>query len=701
MKDTHRKRTDSPEAIFDFVTDDVKVIAAPSNITPIVCLTDNTLAIITSFLHLEDSTPTEIHLPIVAACTFGTGFVVCLSQIDFFSTRSMKAADTSTMMRNILRLLGDEESDLGLIGFDASNTSMLACRMEDMGYHIHKLKTLDEISRMKVLAIPTDLQFDSDESINNLVRFVKNGGGLLVMYHHRPDPELQSDYPVNAAIAPFGLAYTSCLLNENLESAENIQVPPSYSYVADSSFSSMVEQFCGNLQRDDLDTSTLDDFITCLRYYISVCDEQQTGHLRQIVDACWDFLRRTEYVCDKGICPDIRQALVVVLLQDLYSKLPIDMLPLIPEAREFPGAAASNNVSEFEMTFTVRANEWTNSGMWLPASTNSSIIVVSGNCNDVDVQIGCHKESLLSVSSPWPRWPSIVSVSPLTSDDEVPVASPFGGIVYFIFETEDSVVMEERTFTVVMQNFMKHPRVVWDRPNIWEETKDLDVPWSEFDAESVIFTVPTKELIKIQDFMAIKEKYDIIVSEITRYMSKPPTRAFRVTYDVDFEASLESARYPIVCKMSDIEGTLLDLSKPSPSLFNLAISIAFVCIRENCFDYDFTHLLAELAAAVALQSAYPDFDPIEFPGISLSNGFSEFWQIQTGAGSQTIPRTIAVFQSANCPICDVPEDMWIAFVRQLCQLGRYNFTNLIERVRPIPVSVSWSLVDLARFTGGM
>ena len=695
VEEKHAPPPETPEEVYKRVTEGVNVIYVPSNMTPIVCLTKTTIPIVTTLLHLEDSTPTEIRLPIIAASIFGAGFVMCMCQVDFWTAGAMKSGDTRRLLSNILKLLAGQRDGPVVLGAGIEENTVKE-QIRGLGYECLVASDSMRLRDVSVLMIPSDSTFSSVEELTEIVNFVHNGGGLLVVYVHKE--EEQSDHSVNDLLTEFGLAFPMCLLNANLESAQAANVLPDFSTVSDANFDCMIKEFAAQLQERVIDMSKLDDCVTSLRYYIMVCGPAQNDDMKRIVSSCWEFLNRTKYVTEAGVCGDLSQAIVLVLVQDLYSRLPIEEIPKIPEHEKFPGKTGESVVlSDFEMPFRIGADEWISTGLWLPASV-SSTVTVEGDCPDFEIQIGCHKESLLSAQRPWPRWPSIVSVSPMSGEYEVTVGSPFGGIVYVTRDSEGEELIEQ-SVVIKFKRFAQYPRYIHDKPEVWEKTKDFDVPWAELDMESIIFSLPSKDARRITDFNLIKKVYGTIVSEIVKYTSMRFVRPFRVVYDVDLPEPLPPAMYPVVSYMKEIDGTLIDIAQPNAHLFNLAVLITISAIKENCFDALFTHLLAELAAAVALREVYPEFDPLHFPGITLSKGFVEFWEIQTGAGRTVIPNTLAIFQDPNYEPSEVPDDMWIAFVKELCKKGRYNFTKLLEDVRPLPISVSWSANELATFIG--
>jgi hypothetical protein len=100
---------------------------------------------------------------------------------------------------------------------------------------------------------------------------------------------------------------------------------------------------------------------------------------------------------------------------------------------------------------------------------------------------------------------------------------------------------------------------------------------------------------------------------------------------------------------------------------------------------------------MTFQKLFDGFDPNAFPGIQLPETlFSELWEIHN-ADPKVIPATVARFQGADWPMSDVPDDMWISFVRELCKVGGRDFTKVLERAKPIPLNISQSLQGLPAF----
>ncbi|OHT04301.1 hypothetical protein TRFO_28176 [Tritrichomonas foetus] len=677
---------------FDYIISGAKTIAAPSNMMPVVCLARESFPIVTSFLHLEDSTPTEIQLPIVAGSMAGNGRVICFSQLQFLSQKCIRAADTKTLITNAINWISGGQNTMTPIialGFEKQMQQNIIRTFQDLGFFIENGSFHSNFSSYKAIIIPSHVDLSDQERFDKLNDYVKvNGGGLAVFYNHSEMGTLAM--PINRLLLKFNLSFTYCLLNEDMDPIDNIQLPSSFTYIRDSNFIPLLARFKAIVKQSHVDTSALDDLVTTLRYYIMVCDE---GHSEQLEDACqyaWEFLKRTNYHTDEGICPDITHGIVVVLLLDIYAKLPQEQVKPIPEHEVFPGKTGQVKLDDYNITIHLQNETWISTGLWLPAGVVGTVECESA-MPDIHVQIGSHHESLLAKPGPWKRWPSTVQVYPLL-EKVTPVVTAFGGIVYIAVNNSNE--QDPRPLSIKFHQFCKHPMADCENPKIWEETKDIEVPWGELKAGSVIFTLPSDELRKIKDFNIINEKFQIIVDEISKYMSYTPDRPYRVVFDVELPDDCPSCGYPLVFRVDDIDGILNKFDKPSIQLFTAVTLMTIVSIREDVFDQVTETAIATIATSVVFKRLFPDFDPLEFAGISLPTLFHELWEIHSRFDQTLIPKTLEKFQDTEYPVLDVPEDMWIAFVREMCRIGKRDFTKLLERSRPIPLNISISLQGL-------
>lgn len=225
----------------------------------------------------------------------------------------------------------------------------------------------------------------------------------------------------------------------------------------------------------------------------------------------------------------------------------------------------------------------------------------------------------------------------------------------------------------------------------WEQTKDLDVPWGELDIGSVIFTLPSESLRKIKNPKNIQNMFDTIVKEISQFMAFPLERAYRIVFDIQLTSSEPNSSYPLVFLIKDINGILIENSKPNDALFSAVTYMGIISIREESLDSVTEMALATVCAASIFQKLFKGFNPISFLGDNAPKLFPELWEIHTQFDSRLLPKVLKKFQDASIPPSDAPEGMWISFVREICSIGEKNFTKLLEKAKPIPLNIMRSL----------
>jgi hypothetical protein len=272
------------------------------------------------------------------------------------------------------------------------------------------------------------------------------------------------------------------------------------------------------------------------------------------------------------------------------------------------------------------------------------------------------------------------------------IGSPFGGIIYV---TTGEVVGE---VTLRFDKAYRHAVVDVARPEVWEATKASTAPWAEIVMRDIIFTVPRSFLPSIRDFEKASEVYDALIQGLLSYFSSEIVRPFRIVFDVELVNDNPVCGYPLIFPVEACDDLLTRLATPTFTLFNAAMLIGIVSIREGFFDSKAETVLGTVAAAVIFGKLFPNFDAEEMPEISLPPLFHELWDIQSRYDATLIPRALAVLQKAAYIPGQSNDEAWAEFVRQLCALGKRDFTMLLERSKPIFLSPCSSSEKLPPYT---
>ena len=685
--------TDIQKDYYAQITLEVLSIKCPPGMVPVVCLTQDSFPVIVSDLSLEDEQTTEIKLPIAAASCSEKGRIFCMSQINFLSDSIFLSEDNSRLFYNVLIWLCNKTQLITPILLICDNSifkeSVSYC-FETQGISVMMGDIDSDLSKHQVVIISSDVDLSNREIENKFTQYVKDGGGLICLYAPPADPDV-IQVPINTFLMQYGLSYTYCTLNRHPPNKMIVSVPSTFQMIKYIHLIPMADEFNLISTQTEIDAAQLDDLVASLRYHVLVCTEMQTPILNSVYQHAYCYLKNTNYNSPEGLCPVLTQCIMVVLIQDIIAKLPVEFITEAPEAKDFPGTCPPEAVSNHELEVRLRDEMWISTGLWLPAGKVANIVMHTGTTASLTIQIGAHTESLLTRQGPWKRWPVVYSTFDL-SGTVTRVASPFGGIVYIAVQDLDP--QEEHRAKLTFDGFARHPKAVLGKPEVWQQTKDFGPPWAELYSKTVIFTLPTKDVERIENIDQSLEHIDDILTHVVSFMSYTMNRPYRVVFDVQLATDTIESEYPIVLPLSDFEDVLINYQTPTVALFNLVARFALVSIREDYFDPLVEIAISNLVACVIINEFFPGFDPNIFKDFTFPPLFPELWVIHQHINPNLIKTLLKMSQQPDAPVFDSTEDMWIAFVKDLSFIGKYNFTRLLERARPIPLNLTKTLAEL-------
>jgi hypothetical protein len=356
----------------------------------------------------------------------------------------------------------------------------------------------------------------------------------------------------------------------------------------------------------------------------------------------------------------------------------------------FPGETGSVLLGENEVQVSVQSGGLVSTGLWLPAGVTSHVTMADDDEQPLAVRIGSHAESLLMEKGPWKRWPLVVTTHRLTKEGDI--GTPFGGMVYLLFPAPQFCLSLQCRFT----NCCKYPRWLCDNLRVWEDTKDIQVPWGEIDLGPIIFTLPSDVIRRIGDFAFLAEFYTRICDSLSTFLAHSPVRAHRLVFDMEEPRHGARYSYPLLRLMDSIDDIIFGIKGPSVGLFEAVALIGIGSIREEWLDTETETAIATVATAVTFRKLFPDFDPLQFSGLVLPQLFSGFWTI-TLDFPDLISRTMATFQDLEHEVVGLPEDMWVAFVAEMSTVARFNFSQFLQRTRPVPLNIATALQGLPMY----
>ena len=650
---------------------------------PQVCVGDTAFPIATAVFRLDEPEVTEINLPVVSCAIKGNGQIACISSMDYLQPSYFALYDTPTFFKQLTHMIASSQRTFArtyCIGFSRQDIRNFKQAFEAMGLFIEGGDFPQTLSHHSIIILSTSLEL-SEEQMDQLYSFVaEEGKGIMVFYNPNEDAPNVNDF-----LMRFGLRFTNLIITDDVDS---IEVTQNFEQAHALTFQDISQRYIDMISKKDIPQDQLDELVTSLRIYVLACGDENTPRLSELLDASWDFLKRTNYIQNDKLFPIVQQSIVSMLMLDLLQKLPLELLKPVDGYEIFPGKTGEVQMGDFEMELTINSQEWTSTGLWLPAGIIASV-TIQNPPPSILIQIGCHSEKNLSKDLPWARWPSTI-VTEGVAGDVTNVGSPFGGIVYLMVGEEEE--MESFTVHATFQNFCQCPRFLLEYPDVWEETKDNQVPWGEIETSNTILTMPS-ESMREMDIEPFSSKLDKLIGHVKEYIGIEWEYKFRIVFDIMCEVGKPEISYPIVFHILDIPKIVESVKNPDSYIMNLLTAIAFSILQTIGIDESTKIAISAVAASNALSEEFPDFSPMLVDGIELPPLFHELWEINTKHDKTVIPRVIQAVRNTVLQ-SDVPDDMWISFVRTLSDVGGKNFSSLLTRTRPIPLSVINSLSSL-------
>lgn len=676
----NREKSMSPKSFFHSIVNNVHQISNPSDMVPQVCVGDTAFPIATAAFKLDGQEVQDIRLPVISCALKGNGKIACISSIEFLQQNYFNSFETAIFFKQLARVISNSSRTFACtycIGFKPGEMPNFKTSFDSMGLYAESGNFPSSIDRYTVIILNTSYVL-SPEQMDILYNFVaEKGHGLMVFYN--PNEEAPN---INDFLMRFGLRFTNLIITDD---GDSIEVGQNYELAHNLTFTEFSQKYIDLVKSDDISQFVLDDLVTSLRIYVLACGDENTPRLSELLDASWEFLKKTNYIKDGKFFQNVQQSIVSMLIIDLLMKLPLDMLKPVEGYEQFPGKTGDVNLAEYEEDLVVNSQEWTSTGLWLPAGVIATI-VTDDPPPQMFIQIGCHNEKNLTKQLPWDRWPSTLVTEP-SIGRETSVGSPFGGIVYLMIGDEEE--MNDFSVHVSFNNFCRCPRYVVGT-DCWEETKDMQVPWGEIETSNSIVTMPSGPMreMDVEYFAIHLEK---LVGDVKDYLGIEWKYKFRIIFDVMNEAGKPSISYPIVFSTEDIENVVSGIKTPNHLIFDLLIGISISILQNIGIDESTKIAISAVAASAALSNEFPEFSPMMIDGVEMPPLFHELWEIHTKHDKTVIPRVIASIMASSILQSDVPEDMWISFVRKLSDVGGYDFSPLLSRTRPIPLSVINSL----------
>ena len=673
----------------------IKVIRCPSGMVPIMVLSDLSVPVYLGKLSLlTEKYPTDIKMPIVACTTPLIGRIMCFSSYSMLSQSNFKFDDTYNFYMNCFEWLFENFENKEKILFvdfpEPIHRDIKVC-LESKMFQIHFGDFNSDFDDYNCVVILSTANLNDQSCFDKVDRVVKRGAGLACFY--MPSETNPFDAPVNKYIQKYGMSYTYCQLTLDSQPSMACRMPKIPKYVTYLTLDTLILKFKKITHlKTKVNVDELDQNVTLLRYHIMVCQMEHMEKILELEQCAWDFMNETGYRSnDNKICPQLYHSIVSILLIDIYNKLPPDKLKPAPDIKLFPGEATNLKLENHKVTIRLLDDALISTGVWCQPGV-SATIECKNPPDGVFIQIGSHNLSLISKANPWNRWPVISSFFPLLNGTTT-IGSCFGGVVYIAIRKLPENY--PRQLELSFHNFSKYPRVVFNKPQVYQMTKDAKTPWCELSSKTVIFTVPSSILEKLQNPDIVFEFIDNFVRVATDNLSYKITRPYRVVFDCEITSKIFVSEYPIYMLIDDINDIFFERDHVTAGLFKFLMAISLASLKDNYFDSETEESLAACVASMTLLTVFKDFDPTTFFDVDLPFLFPALWSIHSKLNGTVILEILKRSQEAKPVPNEVPENKWINFIKQLCSISHYNLAKVLESVKPIPLNL---IFEMQQFT---
>ncbi|XP_072508575.1 TRPM8 channel-associated factor 2-like [Notamacropus eugenii] len=210
---------------------------------------------------------------------------------------------------------------------------------------------------------------------------------------------------------------------------------------------------------------------------------------------------------------------------------------------------------DMEMNLTSHGGDiWRSTGLYLPEGCTLDITIPnSACCSNIKVQIGCHSDDLMEHGKTV-RAPVVVYQSYLDKQDNS-ISSLWGGLVYIAVPNGCSLGNTSITFT----GAIPAPRFILGKTSVEEWKNSIchyPAPWGELEAESIILTVPTRNLKCLENPAPVLHLWNKMTEAVATLGGKPFTQHERIVTDVQIAHGWMHAGYPIMGHLDIVDQLL-------------------------------------------------------------------------------------------------------------------------------------------------
>ncbi|OHS99155.1 hypothetical protein TRFO_34473 [Tritrichomonas foetus] len=660
---------------FNSILTGISAIPKPENSKPLVCLNDHTVPLVIGRLYLSNGDSANISLPIAAIGIYKLGRTACVGNIAILSQCTSSNTEASAFLENISRYCCGMRANYRvlILGVHPKIAQKIKTNLRVFEFSAEVAEEKDDFSKYGVVIISSQTTITP-----NLMSFLEEGGGLIIGYE-----EIQEGMPKNTETQKYlielGYGFPECSLAIGKPNSSRVKSNNPFKKLIKVTLPKLSESLIKLLQDlEEINVTKYDSLVTTLRFHILPLNRGISELLQNLFEKCWEFLDKTNATNELSVCPQLYHGITFVIISEIISKIPARVCENMDRCLPFPGKVGENiELADFKITAEFHCESWVSTGLYLPPGIVATV-TLDKIAPNVSIQIGSHTECILSKIGPWNRW-AIVTSKFEFDDETIEITSPYGGIVYVVYEESDTEVDIE--LLVTFRNITRHTSFLTSSPDSFQI---FDVPWGEIETQFVIFTVPVDVFTNYPELDNFCNFIDNILSKVLLFTSDQSIRLFRVVFDVKSIDDEPSIGYPIIISIDLIKGIFGSNSKPTAELFSLLTYIATVSMPEGIFEQSSIESFAALAAISAFQDTWEGIDPLQFAVNTPPELFNAMYELYQKHNKSAFIQAFSKVREAMefLPGGAVP-DLWSLFVEKLALETQDKSSSLLKTLAGI------------------
>lgn len=493
---------------------------------------------------------------VIAAARLGKGRVVAFGHYGYF-TKEIDKGDTAILMKNaIVWASGKEAADVRVSVHEESD---VAQRLKALGLQVAEYRGNRLGGPKQTNVALVNLDKASESELKGLTKFVEEGGGLLTCsagwiyetYGPRPGESIKLS-PATQLFAKAGIVWAKDSVG-NPDGGSLLSIKPEVSPYLNAALAlNVVESALDKERPKPVEGAKPEDDRIALRSLelaSSSCVADDTLFLPRVEAIVTEHSAKIPKLSDsKSIkSADVLPWALVSLQTSYLNELPVDKLRAAPSVENFPGAvsrSAKRVTKSVEIDTTIP--NWHSTGLYAAPGDKIEVKVTGKSDAKLAIRIGCHKDKLWGKDK-WSRPPEIDRTFSVSSP-KLSVGNAYGGLVYVDVKpgkTGGGKVTVEFTNAVPAPYFVLGKTT--DRE--WRESiRNLPGPWAEFQTDTVILSVPSETIRKLDLPTQLMEQWVKIMNGVADLASIPHERKYQERYvaDVQISAGYMHSGYPIM-----------------------------------------------------------------------------------------------------------------------------------------------------------